>query len=216
MKNSHRRRRALLFFIRLYFSNCCDNLWKFLNVRTHFNKVQNFPAWLLHSYSGMHHTRPNIWKRMNRRFLPIFEVVDIFRQIPCFSADPSFLSESYFLCSVLKFWNTRIAFLMLAFLTKLNYLRWTFFFPEMLCNVPSRVLGEQDCDLIQFPSFSVQKTLWFCTLEHATQFCKPLQWNDQSFSSTVLRLFWSDHLDSMCLNKHLSPNLHPGTDLLIF
>ena len=65
---------------------------------------------LVFSRRGWRHS-PSFGKRGERGLVPCFEVIDIFPKVPCFSADASFLLQSFLLCPILKFWRTRIAFL---------------------------------------------------------------------------------------------------------
>ena len=68
-----------------------------------------------------------------------FELKDIVRQVPCFSAGASFLWKSFLKCPVLDCWRKRIAIWRFALLH--NSLRWTLSFPNFC--VPC-ALGEVD------------------------------------------------------------------------
>ena len=80
---------------------------------------------------------PCFGRKVERGLVLVFELIDTFCQVPCFSADASFLLQGFIVCSFLKFWRTRIAFLRLTLLN--NSLRWTnCFCPDFLkwCRVP--------------------------------------------------------------------------------
>ena len=89
----------------------------------------------------MSRRRFKFFSGVERSFIVIFELVDIFRQVPCLSAGTSFLLQGFVRCSFLEFWSTRITLMRFTFLiTPRDGYFLSRFFHVVLC-----ALGEFDC-----------------------------------------------------------------------
>ena len=99
---------------------------------------------------------PNFGRRAERIFLLPFELVDVFRQVPCFSAGASFLFQGFVLHSFFEFLSPRNSLLRFKLLH--DSLRWTLSFHYF--HVTHRALGELDGVIrSQFSNFP-QNTLF--------------------------------------------------------
>ena len=82
-------------------------------------------------------------RRVVRGLVLVFELVDLFRQVPCFSAGATFLLRGFILCSVLEFRRARTTLVR----------RMDPFFPEFLCGAacPRRIfIPREDDGAIEF------------------------------------------------------------------
>ena len=134
-----------------------------------------------------------------RGLAPCFELIEIVREVPWFSAGASFLLPGFLRCPILKFWGARIVFLRFTLLN--NSLRWTLSLP--IFDVAPRALQEFD---------GVIRSN--CPTSRRIDFLGRQSWDIQpncldSFSKAtdlVLQLFFDFLLGcplaSVCLDRH--------------
>ena len=117
-------------------------------------------------WSGRRHC-PWFNRSIKRSFVRILELVNIFRQLPCYSAVESFLVQGFLLWPLLKPSCARTTLVRFALLNGAS--RWTRSFP-ICCAVP-RALGEFDgviwSQIWNFPQNRLSPRVIF---GHTTQF----------------------------------------------
>ena len=92
-----------------------------------------------------------------------FELIDMFRHIPCFSSCASSLLQRFLKCSILKFWSPRNS---LQFTFLHDSLRWTLSLPSFC--VAQCSLGELRYDTIPIFQLPAESIFLWVILGHTT------------------------------------------------
>ena len=109
---------------------------------------------------------PRFGRKVERRLVSCFELKDIFRHFPGYSAGASFLVQGFVLCPLLKLFGARMAFV--RFTLSNNASWWTLFSPNF--SVVPRALGKSDGVIwSQFSVFPQNRFPRMRILRHTTQ-----------------------------------------------
>ena len=127
-----------------------------------FDEINNFFMNNCWNKIGIH-------RSIKRSFVRILELVNICRQISCYSVRTLFLLQGFFLWSFSEFWRARIT--LMRFTLSDNSSRWTLSFPNFL--IWRQVLLENFDGAFwsQLPFFTLNRLSRRRILSHTTQVC---------------------------------------------